>query len=376
MAQQRNAKHSSTPAHAILKCGGRFEFKFHQREAVLYGGVRMEHIVQGLPIDTFDCEELHLRVGLNSSTNTANTTPTNPTTNDPNKTKASPWTIEELTAYGAVGRDHTDYSRWLKLNAPGMQAQAMGLTLFMDFLNGQIALSNTLPLTMPKDSSRVYLRREGLQIWCPEVQYHNPRIVATKPSNDEIPTGPNRLGGVHARGPGTAQLETRNEPWTISWGSKLLVRPDGDKDVVTLEGSANISNRIEGHFSADHLDFWLHPVDATLRKQLEPFYENGKVPQWLADRMVANRNVVIQSPSLQAKVDNMQVAFIYPTAESKPVEQNVAPASFQAPAIDNTLLGSQTVIPSGTELTAPALNTTIPQPVRQPPRNLTNNASQ
>ncbi|MCU0713071.1 MAG: hypothetical protein MUC43_13500 [Pirellula sp.] len=366
------------PAHAILKCGGRFEFKFHQREAVLYGGVRMEHIVQGAPIDTFDCEELHLRVGLHSATNNPTNTPTNNPTNtstDPNKSNASPWTIEELTAYGAVGRDHTDYSKWLKLNAPGMQAQAMGLTLFMDFLNGQVALSNTLPLTMPKDSSRVYLRREGLQIWCPEVQYHNPQIVAAQLANDEPSAGPNRLGGVSARGPGTAQLETRNEPWTISWGTKLLVRPDGDKDVVTLDGSANISNRTEGHFSADHLDFWLHPVDATLRKQLEPFYENGKVPQWLADRMVANRNVVIQSPTLQAKVDSMQVAFIYPTSESKPVEQNVAPASFQSASPDATPLANQTSPPGGVEFAAPTLGNIASQPVRQPSRPAANNAT-
>jgi hypothetical protein len=89
----------------------------------------MEHIVQGLPIDTFDCEELHLRVGFQSPSNS----PANAVTD---QKKNTPWAIEELTAYGAVGRDHTDYSRWLKLNAPGMQAQAMGLTLFMEFLNG------------------------------------------------------------------------------------------------------------------------------------------------------------------------------------------------------------------------------------------------
>lgn len=359
------------PAHAVLKCGGRFEFKFHQREAVLYGGVRMEHVVQGLPIDTFDCEELHLRVGLQSQPNT----PANNSV-DPNLNKGAPWTIEELTAYGAVGRDHTDYSRWLKLNAPGMQAQAMGLTLFMDFLNGQVALSNTLPLTMPKDSSRVYLRREGLQIWCPEVQYNNPQIVQVRQPIDKSPTGPNRLGAVSARGPGTAQLETRNEPWTISWGTKLLVRPDGDKDVVTLDGSANVSNRVEGLFSADHLDFWLHPVDASLRKQLEPFYENGKVPHWLADRMVANRNVVIQSPTLQAKVENMQVAFIYPTPESKPPEQTVAPANFQSTDTDTNWPGSQRGnLPNspGVAFAAPTLNSGNSQPVRQPPQSLASN---
>ncbi|MFN7840837.1 MAG: hypothetical protein ACK5YR_11830 [Pirellula sp.] len=361
------------PAHAILKCGGRFEFKFHQREAVLYGGVRMEHIVQGLPNDTFDCEELHLRVGFQSPSNSSSNNVT-----DQSKNKGSPWTIEELTAYGAVGRDHTDYSKWLKLNAPSMQAQAMGLTLFMDFINGQVALSNTLPLTMPKDSSRVYLRREGMQIWCPEVQYHNPQIVQVRQANDTSPSGPNRLGGVSARGPGTAQLETRNEPWTISWGTKLLVRPDGDKDVVTLDGSANISNRVEGHFSADHLDFWLHPVDASLRKQLEPFYENGKVPHWLADRMVANRNVVIQSPTLQAKVENMQVAFIYPTADSKPIQQNVAPASFQSDTPKDELLGTQlggqSGIPGGVAFAAPTLNNGTSQPVRQPSQTYANNS--
>jgi hypothetical protein len=374
------------PAHAILKCGGRFEFKFHQQEAVLYGGVRMEHIVQGLPVDTFDCEELHLRVGFSGGAGSSGNNTSDSSQDQLAKENKSPWTIEELTAYGAVGRDQSDYSRWLKLNAPGMQAQAMGLTLFMDFSNGQVALNNTLPLTTPKDSSRVYLRREGLQIWCPEVQYHNPQIAQLQQSAESPPNGTNRLGIVSARGPGTAQLETKNDPWTISWGNRLLVRPDGEKDVVTLDGSANVSNRSEGHFSADHLDFWLHPVDAKLRERLRPFYENGKVPQWLADRMVANRNVVIQSPSLQAKVEDMQVAFIYPTKDSdvaaaKRQKQNIALASFQAntPQTTGALWGTESANTNNTgDRLNDAANTTADfgsisnSAVRQPSGSLAN----
>lgn len=369
------------PAHAILKCGGRFEFKFHQQEAVLYGGVRMEHVVQGLPVDTFDCEELHLRVGFSGAAGNSGNNTSASSQDQLAKENKSPWAIEELTAYGAVGRDQSDYSRWLKLNAPGMQAQAMGLTLFMDFTNGQVALNNTLPLTTPKDSSRVYLRREGLQVWCPEVQYHNPQIAHLQQPTSSPANGANRLGVVSARGPGTAQLETKNEPWTISWGNRLLVRPDGEKDVVTLDGSANVSNRSEGHFSADHLDFWLHPVDAKLRQQLEPFYENGKVPQWLADRMVANRNVVIQSPTLQAKVEDMQVAFIYPTKDSRAAtaavsaKQNVALASFQTNSLggvgalggtESDTTGSVIDRLNDTTNSATALGAIPTPPLRQP----------
>nr|MCU0716283.1 hypothetical protein [Pirellula sp.] len=116
------------PAHAILKCGGRFTFNFRQSEAMLRGGVQMEHRVEGLPVDTFDCEDLTLQIGFHE-------TATQPPTPEPRK--ASPWKLDKLTAVGALGKTPSDRSQWMKLLAPGMQVEALGQRLFIDFLNGE-----------------------------------------------------------------------------------------------------------------------------------------------------------------------------------------------------------------------------------------------
>lgn len=291
------------PAHAILKCGGRFTFNFRQSEAMLRGGVQMEHRVEGLPVDTFDCEDLTLQIGFHETAGQ----PTTPTT-EPRK--ASPWKLDKLTAVGALGKTPSDRSQWMKLLAPGMQVEALGQRLFIDFLNGEIHLSNTLPLTVSQESSPVYLRRENMQVWAPEILFGNPQLF--QKSNTGTSEQVDRLGTLVASGPGIAQMESERESWKLSWGQKLLVRPSEQLDVVSIVGSANISNSAQGTFLADKMDLWLRPTDSKRLAQLQSLYQSDPVPKWLPEALSASGDVRIESPQLIAHVQKMNLKFRYP----------------------------------------------------------------
>lgn len=137
------------PAYASLDCRGRFQFQFHQAQATFMDGVHMEHVVEGKPVDTFDCNELRLTVGWRKESEAGSE----------GKSPDGAWKLQRLEALGLPGRDANDQSRWIKLDAPGMDAQASGQHLVMDMLHGMVSLSNVLPGSAPKNSSRVFLKR-------------------------------------------------------------------------------------------------------------------------------------------------------------------------------------------------------------------------
>ena len=304
----------SRPAYATLKCKGSFKFEFHQSQAILQNGVHMEHLVQGLPPDTFDCHELRLNVGWDGS-------PSTKTSASSLQSSTSNWKVERLEAFGASRADSKDHSGWLKLIAPGMQAEAFGQHLVMDMINGMITLSNKLPGVMAREPSPVYLRRESIQVWSPEVQYLNPDAIANavaSPAAGSNPALPNvaktpRLGAIQASGAGVAQMESQGESWKLSWGKRLLVRPDADKDLLIIEGSANVSNPAQGRFIAEQLHLWMTPTSPQRAAELASQYPSGNVPQLLPDRMSAEGDVVVNSPQLRAQVQTLQVWFSYPT---------------------------------------------------------------
>jgi hypothetical protein len=323
----------SRPAQATLKCGGRFLFDFRQSEATLFGGVRMEHRVEGLPIDTFECEELRMQIGFHNEpaavNSTASTTPS----------KRSPWKLEKIKALGALGRTPMESPRWLKLMAPGMMAEASGLHLHMDFVSGEMSLSNTLPLMASRDSSPVFLRRENIQVWSPEVLYRNEQMIQSIGSSKKSTDAPRRLGAIVASGPGTAQLEDGSESWRLSWGKRLLVRESGDMDLVTIDGSANVRNESQGSFVANQLRLWLRPVDHSMSAKLAPHYRDGKTPSWIPDLLDAEQDVSVDTLPLRAKVDKLIVKFEHtmtePSAAPTPNSQTQATITLQPPSAAN-----------------------------------------
>ena len=198
-----------------------------------------------------------------------------------------------------------------------MQAEAHGQHLVMDMINGLVTLSNRLPGATSRELTPVYLRREAIQVWSPEVQYQSAAAIAnasSEPNNDSLKQRSNRLGALLAQGAGRAQMTGIENSWTLSWGERLLVRPDPNDtsfDLVDIKGSANISSPTQGRFRAEQLYLWLKPITTDLALRIAPDYPDGNLPQLLPDRIEADGKVDVNSPSLRATVEKMQVWFSY-----------------------------------------------------------------
>lgn len=295
---QQTANGLQRPASASLRCGGTFVFQFHQSLATLKNGVHMEHRVEGLPVDTFDCNELKLTLGMAKA----------PETSSQNTEASSErWRIDRLEAIGAPGHDYADQSNWVRMKAPGMQAEAQGQHLVMDFVHGMVTLSNALPGTAPRHSSRVYLRRESLQVSSPHLQVQNPDLIRTS-GQPQL----HRLGWLIADGIGIAQMETPDDSWALRWSKRLVIRPHEARDLIQIEGGANISSSQRGRFIAENLNLWVLPVEGELADRLAWHYPDGKLPQFVPDVIQAKGDVMVTSPELNAQVETMNIRFQYP----------------------------------------------------------------
>jgi len=340
-----NAK--QLPAHAKLDCRGRFVFQFHQSMASFMDGVHMEHHVEGMPVDTFDCNELKLTLGWSSPT----------TTTPDNSQSTSQWKLNRLEATGLPGLDSNDQSRWIKLNAPGMQSEAYGQHLVMDFVNGMVSLSNVLPGTAPRNSSRAFLKRESFQVSSPQVQYQNPGLI-----NTENTISTKRLGWVLADGIGSAQMESENENWSLRWSKRLVIRPHEERDLIMIEGGANISSTLRGRFVAEKLNMWVSPVTPSLAERLRPHYPDGNVPDFVPELIQADGDVMVQSEELNAQVQSMAVRFNYPDINNQAIPNTVAPNA----SLSNQLNGSDPGI-SGEGLGSGMVMNPATPPLSPPP---------
>jgi hypothetical protein len=295
---QNFADSRQRPASAKLRCGGTFSFQFHQSVATLKNGVHMEHQVEGLPVDTFDCHELKLNLGVPGSEGRS----------DPHSNIGpAQWRIDRLEAIGAPGRDYSDQTNWVRLQAPGMQAEAHGQYLMLDFVQGIVNLSNALPGAAPRNSSRVHLRRETLQVSSPQVQLQNPDLIRTTGQ----PTV-KRLGWMIAEGIGVAQMESPDDSWALRWSKRLVIRPSEEHDVIQIDGGANISSTQRGRFIAENLIMWVLPVNGELEQRLAPYYAAGKTPSFVPDVIQARGDVMVSSSEIQSQVDQMTIRFRYP----------------------------------------------------------------
>ncbi|MFM9065014.1 MAG: hypothetical protein ACKOOI_18535, partial [Pirellula sp.] len=282
-----NGADRSRRAYAKLDCRGRFQFQFHQSQASFMDGVHLEHVVEGKPTDTFDCNELKFNVGWNQTQEQAS------------------WKLDRLEAFGLPGRDPSDQSRWIRLSAPGMQAQANGQHLVMDLVHGMVSLSNVLPGAAPKNSSKVFLKRGNIQITSPNIQYQNPEVLSNGQQSKFT-----RLGWVIADGIGQAQVESEEgEIWNLHWSKRLSIRPHEQRDLISIDGGANISSSLRGRFVAERLNLWVLPVNATIAPKLAPYYPDGQLPAFIPDSISADGQVIVKTPELSAQVESMAVRF-------------------------------------------------------------------
>ncbi|MDZ4851270.1 MAG: hypothetical protein SGI77_18430 [Pirellulaceae bacterium] len=301
------------PAFAEVHCEGAFRFEFHQAIASLSTNVQLRHQVEGMPQDNFLCDglDLHFVNGNKSKKPTVSGNPSLPDQSD--------WTIDRIEAYGSNSTNPNDPARWVRLEAPSMQTRGQGRWLKVELDRGRIAFANHLPGVAPDDSSQVYLEREGMQVWSPELEYESQQLKISDPSKapTTITEEPMSLGKLWAAGPGQAAvLSEDGDQWRLSWAKSLQLQPDGRSDRLTIDGSANARSERQGRFAADSVDIWLNRISENLVNYVASQTNGYQTSSILPERMHAAGHVIVHTPSLRAQVTDMKFWFSYPEIEN------------------------------------------------------------
>ncbi len=166
------------------------------------------------------------------------------------------------------------------LLSPSRKVQAVGERLQYDMQAKWIALGG---------GREVWLQREGDELHARSVRY-------------EAAAEPGRLGRVEAVGPGWLRRQPPDQPdqqLEARWGKQLLIRPDGQNQVISLTGGAELKFQAINRLSADAIHFWL------LEKPQEPSQQSKLQP----DRMLARGGVKLDSPQFSGAVDELQAWF-------------------------------------------------------------------
>ena len=352
MWSPKDVRGAKIPATASMTCQGSFHFDFHSAWAELTNGVQVVHKVDGQLEDHFSADHLRLQLRMRKR--------------QADNSEGSTWTVQRMEAKGMVNGE-SDRPGWLvQMDAPGIATKAIGRSLNIDLVAGRIELSNQLNLQNAAEASRVYFEREGLRVWSPNLQFESPELamLAPKVTSDET-----HVGALLAAGPGTAQLQTQDgDQWKLSWANVLSLQPDEAEDVLTIDGSANASSQKHGRFSSEKMHVWLVRMTDAMKQKYRARYGDAKPNDILADRIHAKGQVQLDSPTLQAQVEDLRVWLVYPylAAEASGTPLPALPATTTSFSNSRVTLASaqipMTVTTMRPGLESGALSTREPSP--------------
>ncbi len=115
--------------------------------------------------------------------------------------------------------------------------------------------------------------------------------------------GPNRLGRAAAQGPGWLHGQMADKPegrLEARWNDQLRLFPQGQNHVISFTGGAILEYAGIGCLEAQEIFFWL---------QETPSGTASDQPPMRPDRMMARKQVSVNSPQLNAAVEQLEVWF-------------------------------------------------------------------
>jgi hypothetical protein len=292
-------------AHAEAKCRGSFQFFFHESMARLSSRVELKHVLENFPIpDTFESDRLDLYFGWKESGGGTGGAAAN-----------RDWSIDRIEAVGTQGTDPDDPTRWVRLAAPSIQSRGGSRWLRVDLSLGRVSMANHLPGQAPNTLSHAYLQRDTMHVSSPEIEYESQRLQSANKGN-QASTNSVSLGRLWAAGPGWASVTAEDgDSWRLTWAKSLDMKPEGNVDRLTIDGSANARSERQGRFSAETVDIWLRTIsDQVVRRVREQTggYEPSTV---VPERLHAAGTVIVHSPQLRAQFTDLQAWFQYPEIE-------------------------------------------------------------
>lgn len=311
LSEQARTVENSQKLPAVLEvtCGGALQFDFHASIASLGGGVITKHRVQGQPVDQFDADQIRLHFLWH----------------DPSENDQKKWSVGQIEADGRVAGSGSDPSNWVTIQAPGLDMLGKTRQLRVDLVRGTVFLSNRLSNQQVPEAIPVYLKRESLEVWAPELFLKSSEIANAQSNSLSAVETTTRFGTLDAAGPGQAKFQSKEDEWKVAWANRLQFEPDQELDRLTIRGGANVRSEQQGRFMADTMTLWLKTLDPAQSSRYAIATSKTKSPEIIPTRLHATGDVVANSKELRARVQDLQVWFLYPFLENIAASANPQP---------------------------------------------------
>ncbi len=281
------------PAQLHLQSGGPFRFDFVASQASLMNGVHAIHQVGSLPPDQFWSQELQVKLAPNL-----------PRKGAPQKSQPSirlgGLQLKQLTARGLDPVGPITGQNMVRLDAPNIGASARGKRLNVNFVENQLEIAGRLegPQAVSTVATLDYL---GYSFRSPSIQYRQ------APDTEH-------LGWLAAEGPGELLVAAASQigQCNIRWQQSLHMKPDGDKQWVSLVGKTLVESKVHGFMSSESLDIWLKPNSQVPKAAAAAKQTNAlATSSYLPDRLRALGNVTVATPQIKADVNELQLWLVH-----------------------------------------------------------------
>ena len=260
----------STPV--LVTCKGSFQLDFVDNVASFMHQVDVIRMRPDGPSDQLNCQLLEIHFADKTESKSEAVARADPMATDEDELKLG---VDKLVAVGHPA----------KLLAPANQVEVRGHRMEYHFVERLLLLD---------DPTKVWLRHDGHEVEARRLEY----VLAEK----------GRLGQLRADGPGYLRRSGRTgqQTFTARWKQVLDMRPRDGRHVVSVLDTATIEFEEMGRITSDELYLWLLERPAANDVAASSGKSDVKV---LPDKMLAQGNVLLQSPDLHGRTQKLEAWF-------------------------------------------------------------------
>lgn len=290
------------PAKLTASCAGRFNFDFRSSTATLQKQVYIRHQVGELEPDEFSCERITV---LLEPPPPKNLRPVEGASRS-DMPSLGGIQIKRFDAIGADSLAEFVGEKWVELRVPTLDVQSQSKTLSVDLQKRRIEFGGKLNQPGAAQST-VLLKYQGK-----EFQSKKRVVYQAAPDSPAGTVGaekPKHLGWLIAEGPGEVRSSGGNSfsaggqadpAFNVRWqkGLKMAPAPENDgSHWIEVLGDTFIESEEHGFLTSDRIEIWLAEV-------LDPENRSTKLQPV---RVFSNSNTILSSPSLSAKVSQLDL---------------------------------------------------------------------
>ncbi|MBS0203445.1 MAG: hypothetical protein JSS49_11135 [Planctomycetes bacterium] len=379
---------------AQIRCSGDLEYDVGSNTAHFTQAVRAHQRTSGAGYDQLECDDLWLKF-------------------DPVRAIARP---DDAVAQNKEQGESPAFQQ-LETNLEFKRLIARGQTVSI------VSTENNLHATMKCltydlaehrlqliDASKVTVLQQGYKVAMEfDPKHQTPGVV---PEIEARMLSDNSLNEVFCRGVGLLEMtrpNARDRQYVVSWARQLLIHKSSDQvkglDLIQLEQQATFRQPSQGTaLGADLIRLWMVPVTVGLPSGNRNSVTPHPGPELQPRQLIAERNVALFSPQLEANTSELTVEFLEPTGTPRVIGQHsrsslelvtfeepvepanqarpartqpgprrtgtgrVSPAGFAADQQKNSLWPPISISPGGDDTVGPAHVQPQPKPVAQSPR--------